>query len=64
MDNKELSGMKLRELSAAEQDVNVDLSRRIFEQLPNKAATHKLHMTFEAVDTEELKNLEVSVDGT
>ena len=64
MNDKELSSMKLRELSAAEQDVPVDLSRRIFESLPNKAAAHKLHMTFEAVDTEELKNLEISVDGT
>ena len=64
MNDKDLSGIKLRELSAAEQDVQVDLSRRIFESLPNKAAAHKLHMTFEAVDTEELKNLEISVDGT
>ena len=64
MNDKELSSIKLRELSAAEQDVPVDLSRRIFESLPNKAAAHKLHMTFEAVDTEELKNLEISVDGT
>jgi len=56
--------MRLRELSATEMQITIDLQRRTFESLPNQAASHKLHMTFEAVDTEELKNLEISVDGT
>ena len=54
----------MRELSPVEMEIPVDLQRRTFEALPDRAATHKLHMKFEAVDTEELKNLEISVDGT
>ena len=64
IEDKDLSSMRLRELSGVELEINVDLQRRTFESLPNQAAAHKLHMTFEAVDTEELKNLEISVDGT
>ena len=64
IEDKDLSSMRLRELSGVELEIHVDLQRRTFESLPNQAAAHKLHMTFEAVDTEELKNLEISVDGT
>ena len=64
MGDKVLSACKLRELSPTELEIETDLLRRCFESLPNKAASHKLHMTFEAVDTEELKNLQISVDGT
>ena len=64
MEDKDLSSIRLRELSAVELKVEIDLQRRCFESLPDQAAAHKLHMTFEAVDTEELKNLEISVDGT
>ena len=64
MDDKDLSSIRLRELSATELGIEIDLQRRCFESLPDQAAAHKLHMTFEAVDTEELKNLEISVDGT
>ena len=54
----------MRELSPAELEIPVNLQRQTFDALPNQAANHKLHMKFEAVDTEELKNLEISVDGT
>ena len=64
MSDKDLSSIRLRELSAVELQIGIDLQRRTFESLPNQAAAHKLHMTFECVDTEELKNLEISVDGT
>lgn len=62
--DKDLSACKLKEFTAHELEIECDLQRRVFESLPNKAATHKLHMTFEAVDTEELKNLGITVDGT
>jgi hypothetical protein len=62
--DKDLSACKLKELTQHELEIECDLQRRVFESLPNKAATHKLHMTFEAVDTEELKNLGITVDGT
>jgi len=62
--DKDLSACKLKELTKHELEIECDLQRRVFESLPNKAATHKLHMTFEAVDTEELKNLGITVDGT
>ena len=60
----DLNSLRLRELSQAELDVKIDLTRRVFDSLPDRPASHKLHLTFEAVDTDELKNLEVSVDGT
>ena len=62
--DKDLSSMRLRELTPGELEMKSDLQRRSFESIPNKAATHKLHLKFDAVDTEELKNLEISVDGT
>lgn len=60
----DLSAIQLRQLSPQELEIPVDLCRRTFDSVPNQAAAHKLHMRFEAVDTEELKNLEISVDGT
>jgi len=60
----DLSAIQLRQLSQEQIEIPIDLSRRTFESIPNQAAAHKLHMKFEAVDTEELKNLEISVDGT
>lgn len=39
------------------------MQRRPFQIVPNQAATHKLHLNFEAVDTEEIKNLAISFDG-
>ena len=62
--HKELAACKLKELSPEELATECDLQRRIFESLPNKASQYKLHMTFEAVDTEELKNLGITVDGS
>ena len=56
--------MRLHEITAAELAMPVDLQRRPFECVPNQAASHKLHLNFEAVDTEEIKNLAVSFDGT
>lgn len=62
--DRDFEAIKMRELSPAELETEVDLQRRTFESVPNRSATHKLHMKFEAVDTEELKNLEITVDGT
>lgn len=64
MNDRDLSTIRMRELSPGELEIPVDLQRRTFDALPDRAASHKLHMKFEAVDTEELKNLEISVDGT
>ena len=64
MNDRDLACLRLYELSPVQSEVDCDLRRRTFESVPNKAATHKLHMKFEAVDTDELKNLEISVDGT
>lgn len=62
--DRDYEAIKMRELSPAELETQIDLQRRTFESVPDRSATHKLHMKFEAVDTEELKNLEISVDGT
>lgn len=43
--------------------MNVDLQRKPFDCPPNQAAAYKLHLNFEAVDTEEIKNLAISFDG-
>ena len=65
MNDRDLGAIRMRELSPQEiEGIPVDLQRTTFEALPERAASHKLHMKFEAVDTEELKNLEISVDGT
>ena len=64
MNDRDLGAIRMRELSPSELEIPVDLQRATFEALPDRAASHKLHMKFEAVDTEELKNLEISVDGT
>lgn len=58
-----LSALTLRELTPAELACGVDLQRKPFDSIPNSPATHKLHLQFEAVDTEEIKNLCVSFDG-
>jgi len=63
-DDKDLASIRLREFTPAELSTPTDLARRTFESLPNQAANHKLHLTFEAVDTDELKNLEISFDGS
>ena len=60
----DLSALNMKTLSPAELEIPVDMQRRTFESLPDRAAQHKLHMLFQAVDTEELKNLEITVDGT
>lgn len=39
------------------------MQRRPFDSLPNQAATHKLNLAFEAVDTEEIKGLSINFDG-
>lgn len=39
------------------------MQRRPFDCVPNKAASHKLNLQFEAVDTEEIKGLSISFDG-
>lgn len=55
--------MSLRELTPSELACGVDLQRKPFESIPNAPASHKLHLQFEAVDTEEIKNLCVTFDG-
>ena len=60
----ELNALRLRELSPAEKEVKIDLQRRIFDSIPDEPASHKLNLRFEAVDTDELRNLEITVDGT
>jgi hypothetical protein len=57
----ELGSMQLTECLATE---GIDLVRRQFDSVPDRPASHRLHLTFEAVDTEELKQMEISVDGT
>jgi len=64
MNDRDLGAIRMRELSPSELEIPCNLQRTTFEALPDRAASHKLHMKFEAVDTEELKNLEISVDGT
>ena len=39
------------------------MQRRPYESIPNKAATHKLNLQFEAVDTEEIKGLNIAFNG-
>ena len=53
----------MKELTPAELSGHVNLQRKPFQILPNQAATHKLHLNFEAVDTEEIRNLQISFDG-
>mmetsp|Transcript_42764 Transcript_42764/g.30845 ORF Transcript_42764/g.30845 Transcript_42764/m.30845 type:complete len:299 (+) Transcript_42764:460-1356(+) len=62
-ESADLKVMNLRELNQKEISQESNLQRHIFETYPNQAATHKLHMKFESVDTEELKDLEISFDG-
>ena len=62
--DQDLNALRLRELSSTENEIAVDLQRKVFDAVPDTSASHKLHLTFEAVDTDELKNLEITVDGT
>lgn len=64
MNSPDLAAIKMRELTPAELEQPVDMQRRPFDSVPDRAASHKLHMKFEQVDTDELKDLEISVDGT
>ena len=41
-----------------------DLQRKPAKSVPNQPATHKLYLKFEAVDTEEIKGLGITFDGT
>jgi hypothetical protein len=59
----ELAGLNIRELTPTELGMGVDLQRKPFDTIPNAPATHKLHLQFEAVDTEEIKNLCITFDG-
>jgi len=46
MNDKDLSTINLRELSASERDITICLQRKTFDSLPNQASTHQLHMNF------------------
>lgn len=61
---KNLASCTVRELTPTELAMGVDLQRKSFDSLPNQPSTHKLHLKFDAVDTEEIKNLIVNIDGT
>jgi len=58
----ELGSMKLHE--STDVALQIDLQRKTFDTVPDRPATHKLHLQFEAVDTEELKQMEITVNGT
>jgi hypothetical protein len=57
--DSQLSKIKLAEGHAG----SADMQRRPYESIPNKAATHKLNLQFEAVDTEEIKGLNIAFNG-
>jgi len=54
----------LAKLNFAEtNDAVADMQRRPFESVPNQAASHRLNLNFEAVDTEEIKGLNINFSG-
>jgi len=53
----------LHQLSDNALGVDSCLERKQFDCLTNQASQHRLHLTFESVDTEELKNLSFSFEG-
>lgn len=57
------NGVRLLELTPEQKARDSDMQRRPFDCLPNQAATHKLNLAFEAVDTEEIKGLSINFDG-
>jgi hypothetical protein len=52
-------GLQLREVTGSESD----MQRRPYQSVPNRAASHKLNLVFEAVDTEEIKGLQIGFNG-
>jgi pSer/pThr/pTyr-binding forkhead associated (FHA) protein len=59
-DASELGQMKLVEVGAYKQ---CDLTRRLFFEQADKVPMQKLVLKFEQVDTEELRNVEIEVNG-
>jgi len=55
--------MKMFELTAQHHAKESCLERKPFECVTNQVATHKLNLSFESVDTEELKNLNFTFEG-
>ncbi len=55
--------MKFFQLTHEHKSQKSTMQRRPFECLPNTAATHKLNLQFEAVDTEEIKGLGITFEG-
>lgn len=51
-------------LSQSPLEGNFDMQRKPAKSIPNQPATHKLYLKFEAVDTEEIKGLGITFDGT
>jgi hypothetical protein len=62
--DKFLGKLSLKEMTDSQRSENSSMQRRPFDCLPNKAATHKLNLQFEAVDTEEIKGLGITFDGS
>ena len=61
--DKFLGKLCLKEMTDAQKEIVSTMQRRPFDCIPNKAATHKLNLQFEAVDTEEIKGLGITFDG-
>jgi len=61
--DKDLAQMKLHNLSDDDLNIASCLERKHFDSVTQETASHRLHLTFESVDTEELKNLTFSFEG-
>lgn len=55
--------MKIHQLSKEEASKQLDLSKSTFEVRPTHPVAQKLSMKFIGVDTEELKDTEITFDG-
>ena len=62
-DDADLRSITMFELTQKHLAKESCLERKPVECLTNQAAKQKLHLTFESVDTEELKNLTFSFEG-
>lgn len=62
-DDSDLRCMQMFELTAAHHAKDSCLERKPFECVTNQVASHRLNLSFESVDTEELKNLNFNFEG-
>lgn len=61
--DENLRSIRLHEMTDRDLSVDSCLERKQFDCMTNQASQHRLHLTFESVDTEELKNLSFSFEG-